>query len=110
MAEEERSPYGRGWFRVPNFVVDDYGSAIGAHGVAVYVALACFAGEEGECWPALVTLARSVGASRPTVIKALRALESAGLIRITRPGEGAGPHRGNLYTLLPRPEAVHPSR
>ena len=105
MAEEARSPYGSGWYRMPGFIFDDCG-AVGVQGVAVYAALASFADGHGECWPSLGAIARRVGASRPTVIKALRRLESVGLIRIARPGEGAAGHHSNLYTLLPCPEGA----
>lgn len=47
--------------------------------------LANYAGNEsGECWPSLATIAKQAGMSRDSVMRAIRELESAGLLTVVR--------------------------
>jgi len=89
----------RGWFWSHNLIIDGYGHSLGIHAVAVYQALAMHAGKNGECHPAYETLAWELGTSRLTVIRSIKTLESAGLIRV-EPRYNKGGRTSNLFTLL----------
>jgi hypothetical protein len=68
----------------------------------VYVALCRFADNNTrQCYPSTRTLAALLHLGRPTVHKALRTLEDAGLIAIERGRTPQGDYRANVYTLLP---------
>jgi len=49
--------------------------------LAVYCALASYAGAKGECWPSVAALVAATGYDRKTVFAALLTLEYLGLIR-----------------------------
>jgi hypothetical protein len=89
---DQREP---GWLWAGNDIIDVYGPKIGAAGIAVYMALARFAGNRGMAWPGLDTLCEKVSLSKPTLIKAIACLEGHGLIAVERRPGGA-----NVYTLL----------
>lgn len=91
-----------GHTRIDNRIITDYAPRLGPIPLAVYVALASFANcDTRQCYPSISTLARLVRVSYPTAQKAIRALESAGLIRAQPVWEDKGNRRPNLYTLLP---------
>lgn len=48
--------------------------------VAVYVYLSDRANKEGQCWPAVPTIARDIKLSEATVRRAIKDLRKAGLI------------------------------
>lgn len=74
--------------------------AIGnGHAIAVYAALAKHADREGVAWPSLDRLAEMTGWSRPTIVKAIKMLEAAQVIRKTRRNTN-GVHISNQYILL----------
>jgi hypothetical protein len=73
-----------GWFRVPNALLRDHAGEIGAAGIALYCALAMHANKDGACWPSLGTLADLTGLSRRTVIRTIRVLERASLVKVER--------------------------
>jgi len=87
-----------GWFWADNELIDKYGETIGAHGIAVYVTLARHA-NNNKCWPSIGTIGKKIGASRPTVKKALDALQAVGLITVLRRRTDCGDSDTNLYTL-----------
>lgn len=95
------------WFWANNSVIDRYGAAIGADGVAVYMALARHADRNGQCFPSYATLAERLGLSRPTIMKCIERLKIAGLITSmarTKPSKtGTERPDSNLYTLLTVP-------
>ncbi len=89
-----------GFWWADNEIIDVYGAQIGATAVAVYSVLARFAGDQGECHPAIPTIAGKLGLADNTVKKALRTLEGAGLIEIEqRPGGKNGRDRTHIYRL-----------
>lgn len=69
------------------------------YALAVYAALAKHADNEtGECWPSHDTIRKMTGWSKPTVIKAIRALADAGLVEIHEQRDH-GMRRVNRYRL-----------
>jgi DNA-binding MarR family transcriptional regulator len=96
------------FFSIDNDIIKIHGKVIGALGVAIYTALACYANRKtGECWPAIGRLARDLDLARSTVKVYLRKLEAVGLITITERRDTAGDPTSNRYTLLdPSPAAV----
>ena len=48
--------------------------------VTVYIYLADRANQEGQCWPAVPTIAREIKLSEATVRRAIRDLRKAGLV------------------------------
>jgi len=99
----------RGWFWCHNLIIDGYGHSLGIHAVAVYQALAMHAGSDGECYPGYEELAWELGTSRLTVIRAIKTLESAGLIRV-EPRYNVAGRTSNLYTLLEPAQCQAPPR
>jgi DNA-binding MarR family transcriptional regulator len=101
------------WFWANNALVDDYGPIIGAHGIAVYTALARFADHTRQSWhPSLQTIAKRLKLSRRKVIAIVAQLEACGLIRREPRLDEAGDAQSNRYTLLSvepptRAEVVH---
>lgn len=88
----------RGWFHIDNALLDDFGAAIGAYGVAVYAALARHADAKGVCFPSYQGIADKLGISRRQVIRTVAVLVERGLIRVqTRRPPGKRPQ--NVYVL-----------
>lgn len=73
---------------------------LGIYALGVYTALAHYANACREAFPSLRTLAETLNISRPKLIKALRELESAGLIQVIRQEGEGGEKRVNVYRLL----------
>src|SRR3954469_1046811 len=90
----------KGFFTIDNELLDHYGAQLKAHGLAVYMALARFANQEGTCWPSLATIAKRTGMSRMQVIRELAKLQALGLIASEHQWGSKGEHRANIYTLL----------
>jgi len=88
------------WFWLDNSLIDEYGATIGAYGIAVYAVLARHANRERECWPSLKRIAAMIGCSKTTVLKALKRLETEGLIRKERIESDEGDYSHNRYCLL----------
>lgn len=96
---DERRP---GWCWVDNDVIDKFGPALGPHALAVYLVLARYANRDTrKAWPSFTTIAKQIGVSRPTAIKAVSALIDAGLISTEKRTSGYGDWDSNAYTLLP---------
>ncbi len=88
----------RGWFHIDNTLLDDFGAAIGAYGIAVYAALARHADAKGVCFPSYQGIADKLGVSRRQVIRTVAVLVEHGLIRVqTRRLPGKRPQ--NVYVL-----------
>ena len=89
------------WAWFDKRIITCYGRQLGPHGIAVYMALAVHAdGESQTCFPSYQTIAREIGVSKPTVLKAIKLLLSLLLISkqaMQSPEGDAGP---NLYALL----------
>jgi len=66
---------------------------------AVYIYLADRANRNGECWPAIPTIARELKFSQSTVRRALRDLREAGLITTKQRLRSNGGKSSLLYTL-----------
>ena len=73
-----------GWFWMEDAIIDVYGSAIGALGVAIYAYLARRADKHGVSFPSYQTIANDLALSRRTVITYIHKLEERGLIVTTR--------------------------
>lgn len=101
-------PTGRGdqvWtpgnIAVLDFMVRPGGPAISLQALAVYLCLFSYWGPNGDVFPSVNTIAEGVHAHRATVIRALKELEDAGLIRRT-----SAKGKSNSYVLVP-PWAEH---
>jgi predicted transcriptional regulator len=90
----------RGIFWMYDDILDVYGAELGVYGIAVYALLCRRANARATYWPSLNGIARDLNTSRPTVVKALDALEAHGLIRRTTRRDPKGGHSSTLYTLL----------
>jgi len=66
---------------------------------AVYIYLADRANRNGECWPAIPTIAKELRLSQSTVRRALRDLREAGLITTEQRLRSNGGKSSLLYTL-----------
>ena len=80
--------------------------------VTIMARLADFSNDNGECWPAIGTIARQIGAGESTVRNAVSALEREGWL--TRTGRRKGNRNtSNLYKLnvekLRKAASSHPA-
>jgi predicted transcriptional regulator len=96
----------RGIFWMYDDILDVYGAELGVYGIAVYALLCRRANARATCWPSLNGIARDLNTSRPTVVKALDALEAHGLIQRTTRRDTKGGHSSTLYTILEVPPLV----
>lgn len=67
--------------------------------VAVYVYLADRANREGQCWPAVPTIAREIKLSEATVRRAIKDLRRAGLIETEQRYRTKGGKSSLLFQL-----------
>jgi len=102
-------PVARGGFtQVPNFILRDNTLSLGAK--VAYSMFLHFAWNNDSCFPGQDRLAHHMGMSVSRVNEFIKELEAAGLIEITRRGQG----KTNLYkvnfvvrkrTVSPRPKS-----
>jgi len=71
---------------------------IGVYALAVYVVLADYAGDSGECWPSVARIAEITGMTDRSVRNQLRMLKSHGLITAESRVDG-NIQQSNLYKL-----------
>ena len=87
-------PIARGGFtQVPNFILRDPNLSLGAK--VAYSMFLHFAWNNDSCFPGQDRLAHHMGMSVSRVNEYIKQLEAAGLIEITRRGQG----RTNLYKV-----------
>ena len=87
-------PVARGGFtQVPNFILRDGSLSLGAK--VAYSMFLHFAWNNDSCFPGQDTLAQHMGMSVSRVNEYIKELEAAGLIEITRRGQG----KTNLYRV-----------
>lgn len=67
--------------------------------VSVYIYLSDRANKDGECWPAIPTIAKELKLSESTVRRALRDLRKAGLLETEQRFRKHGGKSSLLYTL-----------
>lgn len=70
--------------------------------VSVYLYLADRANKDGECWPAIPTIARELKLSESTVRRALRDLRGTGLIETEQRYRTKGGKSSLLYKISGR--------
>ncbi len=70
--------------------------------VAVYIYLADRANQEGQCWPAVPTIAREIKLSEATVRRAIRDLRKAGLVETEQRYRTKGGKSSLLFRLKDR--------
>ena len=67
--------------------------------VAVYIYLFDRANKEGQCWPAVPTIAREIKLSKATVRRAIRDLRKAGLVETEQRYRTKGGKSSLLFQL-----------
>jgi hypothetical protein len=82
-----------GFTQVPNFILKNPDISIGAK--TVYALFLSYAWHNNLCFPGQDTLAKAIGMSIGSVNAFIKELQGAGLIEITRRGQG----KTNLYTI-----------
>jgi biotin operon repressor len=82
-----------GFTQVPNFILKMADLSLGAR--MTYSMFLHYAWNSGNCFPGQDTLAEDMGMSRTRVNEFIKELERAGLIEITRRGQG----KTNLYKV-----------
>ena len=70
--------------------------------VTVYIYLADRANQEGQCWPAVPTIAREIKLSEATVRRAIRDLRKAGLVETEQRYRTKGGKSSLLFRLKDR--------
>ena len=76
-----------------------YHSELPHRAVAVYIYLADRANKDGECWPAIPTIAREIKLSPSTVRRALHDLRKAGLVATEQRYRTKGGKSSLLYKI-----------
>jgi 5-methylcytosine-specific restriction endonuclease McrA len=85
----------KGVFTVDNVVLNHYGKAMGASGIALYVTLCRFANNQTqECYPSISTIQKMTGLDRKTILKYTKILRALGLITYN------DNYRSRTYCLL----------
>lgn len=111
MTKHIRDHRGKNWFWAENAIIDVYGPQLGSYAVAVYMVLCRMADDSTQtAYPSHNTIARRLNVSKPTVIKALKALEAAGLVDILERPKDNKENESNIYTLLPMPHTLPPGQ
>lgn len=88
-------PVARGGFtQVPNFILKDGNIGLGAK--VTYSMFLHYAWHNESCFPGQERLAADMGMSQSRVSEFIKELEGAGLIEITRRGQG----KTNLYKIM----------
>lgn len=70
--------------------------------VSVYIYLSDRANKDGECWPAIPTIAKELKLSESTIRRALRDLRKAGLITTEQRYREKGGKSSLLYKIRKR--------
>lgn len=78
-----------------------YKSELPHRAVSVYTYLSDRANKQGECWPAIPTIAEELKLSQSTVRRALHDLRKAGLITTKQRYRSNGGKSSLCYTLKP---------
>ena len=108
MSIEVRDKRQKGWSWFDNRVITRMAARIGPHALSVYMALVTHSDEHTQtCYPSYHTLAKELGLSRPTVIKAIQTLVRTKLIHKSTRQATPGDADTNLYTLLDVPWVVN---
>ncbi len=97
---DERKP---GHFWADNEVYDVLAQRVGVYGFAVYMALCRYSNKQATCNPSYEELAKKLGVSRRTVIRAINRLETEKLIKIKpvyKTVRGKRRNSANVYTIL----------
>ena len=76
-----------------------YCSDLPHRAIAVYIYLADRANKDGECWPAIPTMARELKLSQSTVRRAIRDLCRAGLLETSQRYRKKGGKSSLLYKI-----------
>lgn len=76
-----------------------YQSDLPKRAILVYMYLSDRAGKEGQCFPAVPTIARQTKLSEATVHRAIKDLEKGGFLYVTGRQRPNGADSSNLYTL-----------
>ncbi len=82
-----------GFTQIPNAIVRHPGITPGAK--VAYAVLLSYAWKDDRCFPGQERMSMDMAVSKPSVIAYLKQLQQAGLITITRRGQG----KSNIYTL-----------
>jgi hypothetical protein len=93
-----------GWLWADRNVIKRDGQYLGAHTIAVYVALCSFAGENQTAWPSHATIAEVAGISTRQVIRCIKKLVETGWILSEQRLAEEGDKDSNIYTLLSDPK------
>lgn len=89
---------------MPNWIIRQYGEAIGANGLALYTVLAMHANSHGEAYPTIETAGAMIGISRSTTKRTLRLLRKAGLVQVAPRRSAHGFQASNIYLVKRNPE------
>ena len=98
---DQQPTYRYGFFMVDNEILDQYGAELGPYAFTVYSTLCRYADRNGQCFPAVPTIAAATGMCETSVRNALNTLESHNLIIRTPCFDSKGGQRSNIYTLVP---------
>ncbi len=90
---EEDDALRDGFTQIPNAIVRHPGIPPGAK--VAYAVLLSYAWKDDRCFPGQDRMSTDMAVSKPSVIAYLKQLQQAGLITITRRGQG----KSNIYTL-----------
>lgn len=82
--------------------IDIYGGVLGVTAISVYCALCRHADKNQQCFPSKQTIATKLGASERAVYTAIKALESVGIIEVTKLKAKNGQFASLSYKLTDR--------
>jgi DNA-binding transcriptional ArsR family regulator len=82
-----------GFTQVPNILLKS--KSLSANAKVVYAQLLAYAWTNSYCFPGQERMGEDIGASQPTIHRALKELQDSGWLEVERRGQG----KTNIYTL-----------
>ncbi len=90
--------------KIEHSFIDELAPQLGAYAIAVYMVLKRHSDASGYCYPSLSTIAAKIGASVPTVTKALKKLSAFGLLEWRNDNASSGARTSNVYRVHSTPQ------
>jgi DNA-binding transcriptional MocR family regulator len=111
MRFDVRDTRNKNWLWIRRELLRKHGDELGAHGIAVYAALASYAGRDNTAYPSMQSMADLIDCSRRTVQRSIKTLHDLGWVGYEQQHKEDGGQTSHLFYLLECPcESESPPR
>jgi len=111
MRFDVRDTRNKNWLWIRRELLRKHGDELGAHGIAVYAALASYAGQDNTAYPSMQSMADLIDCSRRTVQRSIKTLHDLGWVGYEQQHKEDGGQTSHLFYLLECPcESESPPR